>query len=204
VYDESKVSNPQTFETLATEEYASKLIAENAQSAATGRAFLLWTVNTLGEENYLDYWKTLDENGVTILGSWEDAYNAYSNGEKPIVVSYSTDQVYANRYDQDMTRHQVGFLNDQGYANPEGMARFASAGDPELVKAFMEFVLTAEAQGEIAVRNVQFPATPDANLPEEFVKYAKEPPEPVTFTYEELQGKVDGWVEDWAREIAQG
>jgi thiamine transport system substrate-binding protein len=204
VYDESSVENPETFDALTTEAYADTLIVENAQSSATGRAFLLWTVNTLGEENYLDYWKQLDANGMTVLGSWEDAYNAYSNGEKPMVVSYSTDQVYANRYDQDMARHQIGFLNDQGYANPEGMARFADAGDPELAKAFMAFVLTPDAQGEIAVRNVQFPATPDAELTEEFATYAKEPPEPVTFTYEDLQGNVDGWVEDWAREIAQG
>jgi thiamine transport system substrate-binding protein len=206
VFDESAVDRPETFDDLTKEAWADSLIVQNAQSSATGRAFLLWTVKQFGADGYLDYWRDLDANGITVLGSWDDAYNAYSEGEKPMVVSYSTDQVYANRYDQDMTRHQVAFLNDQGYANPEGMAVFADSEKRALATEFMDFMLTAEAQGEIAVRNVQFPAIPaeQANLPEEFARYAKIPAEPVTFTYEELKGNLDGWIEDWAREIAQG
>jgi thiamine transport system substrate-binding protein len=161
-----------------------------------------WTVKTLGEDQYLDYWKQLESNGLEILGSWDDAYSAWENGEAPMVVSYSTDQVYANRYDQDMSKHRVGFLDGQGYANPEGMAKFADTDRPELAEAFMEFMLSKQAQGEIAVRNVQFPATDWADLPAEFEKYAKVPEDPVTFTYEELQGNLDGWVDSWARQIA--
>ncbi|MFB6119319.1 thiamine ABC transporter substrate binding subunit [Halosegnis sp.] len=206
VFDESAVDRPSTFADLTKDAWSDSLIVENAQSSATGRAFLLWTVKQFGADGYLDYWRALEENGITVLGSWEDAYNAYSNEEKPMVVSYSTDQVYANRYDQDMTRHQVAFLNRQGYANPEGMAVFADADAPKLATEFMDFMLTGEAQGEIAVRNVQFPAIPEAeaNLSEEFARYAKVPDEPVTFTYEDLKGNVDGWIEAWAREIAQG
>jgi len=137
-----------------------------------------------------------------VLGTWSDAYNAYSNGEAPMVVSYSTDQVYANRAGEDMSEHQIRFLNDQGYANPEGMARFAGTDAPDLANRFMEFVLRPEVQSEIAVRNVQFPATTTAELPEEYAKYAQEPPEPVTFTYEELKGRVGDWIDAWAQQFA--
>lgn len=202
VYDENEVSAPGTFDALLTEEYRGDLIVQNAQTAATGRAFLLWTIHNRGPENYLDYWKRLAANDVRILGSWSDSYAAYSNGEAPMVVSYSTDQVYANRENQDMSRHQVGFLEGQGYANPEGMAKFADTDQSALADAFMDFMLSKEAQAEIAVRNVQFPSTDWAELPEEFAKYAHEPDEPVTFTYEELAGNLDTWVEDWAQQIA--
>ncbi|WP_254838958.1 thiamine ABC transporter substrate-binding protein [Natronomonas marina] len=198
VYDESEVE-PETFADLTAERNRGDLITQNAQQSDPGRAFLLWTIHEFGEDGYLDYWADLQENEVRILGSWDAAYNgAYRNGEAPMVVSYSTDQVYYG----DTTRHQIGFLNDQGYANPEGMARFADAGDPEAAADFMEFVLTSEAQGEIAMRNVQFPAVDDAALDEEFERFAKVPPEPVTFTYEELTGNLEGWIEDWARQIA--
>jgi thiamine transport system substrate-binding protein len=204
VFDESAVKRPTTFADLTAEAWAESLIVENAQSSATGRAFLLWTVKQFGADGYLDYWRNLEANGIIVLGSWDDAYNAYTNGERPMVVSYSTDQVYANRYDQDMTRHQVAFLNGQGYANPEGMALFADTEKAALGRAFMEFMLTPRAQGEIAVRNVQFPAIADedAELPETFAKHAKVPAEPVTFTYDDLKGNLDGWIEGWAREIA--
>ena len=168
---------------LLADEYAGDLIVQNAQSSATGRAFLLHTVKANGE----------------------DAYNAYSNGEAPMVVSYSTDQIYyADDPDADLSRHQIAFLNGEAYANPEGMGRFAASDAPDLARSFVEFLLTPDAQGEIARRNVQYPATTNANLPESFAEHTFEPEEPVTFTYEELRGNVDGWVDRWAREIAGG
>jgi thiamine transport system substrate-binding protein len=204
VYDENAVDAPATFDDLLAEEYRGDLLAQNAQSSATGRAFMLHTVKAKGEDGYLDYWQQLQDNEVRILGNWEDSYNAYTNGEAPMVVSYSTDQVYAQQAGQDLSRHQVGFLNDQAYAQPEGVARFAASEHQELAKTFVEFLLTPEAQGEIAQRNVQYPATTNADLPEEFSQYTFEPEQPVTFTYEELKGNVDEWVDQWARQIAQG
>ncbi|MFC7044104.1 thiamine ABC transporter substrate binding subunit [Halobacteriaceae archaeon GCM10025711] len=202
VYDGTAVENPGTFEALTGDAYDGKLIVQNAQTSDTGQAFLLWTIATLGEDAYLDYWDRLVANDVRILRSWSSAYTAYSNGEAPIVVSYSTDQVYASRSDQNLEEHQVGFLNDQGYANPEGMARFADTDKPELATAFMEFMLSVEAQSQIPVLNVSFPAVDNANLPEDFSRYAFEPPEAVTHSYDELAANLDTWVEDWARRIA--
>ena len=202
VYDEGEISPPETFRDLLRPKYRGDLIVQNAQTAVTGRAFLLWTIKQFGSDGYLDYWTKLKNNDVRILGSWEDAYAAYSNAEAPMVVSYSTDQVYANRSGEEMSRHQIAFLNNQGYANPEGMATFADTDKPRLATAFLDFMLRKDVQREIAVRNVQFPATDWADLPESFAKYAHEPEEPVTFSYEELSGNLDTWVEDWAERMA--
>jgi thiamine transport system substrate-binding protein len=204
VYDEGEVEAPGTFDALLEPEYEGDLITQNAQQSDPGRAFLLWTIIAKGEDGYLDYWSDLADNGVRVLSDWEPAYNAYLNGEAPMVVSYSTDQVYYHGEGVDMSRHQVGFLNDQGYANPETMAAFADAAEPELARLFMEFVLTPEAQAEIAVRNVQFPAVEGVDPGEEFSRYAFEPPEPVTFTYDDLAGNVSTWVDEWARQIVSG
>jgi thiamine transport system substrate-binding protein len=202
VWNEEETTAPETFDGLLESEHAGELIVQNPTSSATGQAFLLHTVAAKGEDGYLDYWKALKQNDVRVLGNWEDAYNAYSNGEAPMVVSYSTDQVYANRYDEPMAEHQIRFLNDQGYANPEGMARFAGSDRTERVNEFMDFVLTPEVQAEIAVRNVQFPATTTTELPAEFAEYAHEPPEAVTFTYDELKGSLSEWTDAWARAFA--
>ena len=204
VYDEDEVEPPGTFDALLEPEYEGDLITQNAQQSDPGRAFLLWTIIAKGEDGYLDYWSALADNGVRILSDWEPAYNAYLNEEAPMVVSYSTDQVYYHGEGVDTSRHQVGFLNDQGYANPEAMAAFADSDAPELGRLFMEFVLTPEAQAEIAVRNVQFPAVEGVDPGEEFSKYAHEPPEPVTFTYDDLAGNVETWVDRWARQVVSG
>jgi thiamine transport system substrate-binding protein len=197
VYDEREV-DPETFEDLTDPENEGELIVQNAQQSDPGTAFLLWTVHEFGPDGYLGYWSELVDNEVRVLGSWSDAYNAYTEGgEGSMVVSYSTDQVYNG----DVPRHQVGFLNDQGYAQPEGMARFADASSPEAARDLMAFVLQPDVQGVIAERNVQFPAVDDAELDPEFAELAHVPPEPVTFGYDELAGNIDGWIEEWARQI---
>ncbi|MUV89976.1 thiamine ABC transporter substrate-binding protein [Halapricum sp. CBA1109] len=201
VYDESAVDAPETFDDLLEPAYADSLITQDAQQSDPGRAFVLWTVDAKGEDGYLDYWADLLDNGVQVLDDWSPAYEAYSNEEAPMVVSYSTDQVFYGA-DADLTRHQIGFLNDQGYANPETMARFADTDNRALARLFMDFVLQPDHQGQVAERNVQFPAVTDAQLDETFDSLAKRPPETVTFSYDRLQGNVDGWISDWARQVA--
>jgi len=201
VYDEDEVDEPATFDSLLEPRYQNGLLTQNAEGSDPGRAFLLWTIAEKGPDGYLDYWSQLADNGVQILSDWGTAYEAYQNEEAPMVVSYSTDQVYYNGDDVDTSRHQVGFLNDQGYANPEGMAQFADADNPELARDFISFMLSEEAQAEIATRNVQFPAVEGVDPGGDFGEFALEPPEAVTYSYDELVGNVGGWIDDWARQI---
>jgi thiamine transport system substrate-binding protein len=202
VYNEDEVDEPRTFESLLESRYEGDLIAQNAQQSDPGQAFLLWSIITQGEDGYLDYWEQLLDNGVKVLADWEPAYQAYMDGEAPMVVSYSTDQVFYHGPDVNMAKHQIGFLNDQGYANPETMALFADSENADLGRQFMNFMLTERAQSKIAVKNVQFPAVDGVTPGESFAKYAKEPPEPVTFSYDELAGSVGTWVSEWARLVA--
>jgi thiamine transport system substrate-binding protein len=193
---------PETFDELLDPSFEGDLLTQNPTASSTGKSFLLHTIKAKGEDGYLDYWQQLQDNGVNVLSDWSTSYEAYSSEEAPMVVSYSTDQVFANRADQDMAKHQIRFLNDQGYAYPEGMALFEGTDRPELGRRFLEFMLRPDVQGEIAQRNVAFPATTSAELPEEFAQYAKEPPEGVTFTYDELRGNVSEWTEAWERQFA--
>ncbi|WP_241154908.1 thiamine ABC transporter substrate binding subunit [Halorubrum sp. CSM-61] len=216
VYDGTAIEAPETFEGLLDDEHAGALIAQNPGASSTGRSFLLHTVHMFGDGpdgaveggdgdpdyDYLDYWEELQDNDVRVLGSWDDAYSAWSNGEAPMVVSYSTDQVFADMEGEPLEEHQIRFLNDQAYATPEGMAVFAAADEPELAREFMSFMLEPDVQGQIAERNVAFPATDTAELPDDYAELAQEPGEPVTFTYDELQGSVSEWVEDWERQFA--
>ncbi|GAB7019069.1 thiamine ABC transporter substrate-binding protein [Halostagnicola bangensis] len=207
VYDESAVETPETFDDLLDSEYEDEFVVQNAQDSDPGQAFLLWTIDQYGEDDYLDYWQDLQDNGVMVGDSWTDTYfGPYANEERSVIVSYSTDQVFhAGGDDPDLTRNQIAFLDDQGYENHEGMAVFADSTKTELAHNFMDFVLTSEAQAAIAEKNVQFPAVADefVDLDESFYDYAHEPEESVTFTYDELDGNLNDWVDDWEQTIVQ-
>jgi len=201
VYDSTETDAPETFEELRESEHAANLIAQDPGSTV-GLAFMLHTVYQYGEDEYLDFWADLQEGGATILGSWEDSYDAWLGGEAPMVISYSTDQVFAAQDGADLDQHQIRFLDDQAYANPEGMAVFEDTDNMWLAEEFLAFMLTPEIQGEVAENNVVFPATETAELSEDYAELAHEPPEPVTFAYDDLVGNLDDWIDQWDREIA--
>ena len=205
VYDSTETEAPATFEGLLEEEHRGDLIAQNPGSSTTGRSFLLHTVHRFGDEgeyDYLDFWDDLLENDARVLDAWSAAYTSWSEGEAPIVVSYSTDQVFASQDGADLAQHQIRFLDDQAYATPSGMALFEEADNPELAREFMSFMLEPDVQGEIVQRNVSFPATETAELPPDYDELAHEPDIPVTFAYDELQGSMDEWISAWERQVA--
>ncbi|MFC7138360.1 thiamine ABC transporter substrate binding subunit [Halosimplex aquaticum] len=201
-FDERGVDAPQTFDDLASDPYENGLIVPNPQNSETGLEFLFWTVDHFGEDGYLDYWSKLMNNGTQILKDWGTAYDAYSKGEAPMVVSFSTDQVYADRYDQDMAKHQIGFPNGEGYAYVEGAAPFTGTDKMGLATEFIDFVLQPEIQAEIAQRNVALPAVDNADLPDDFDELVHEPETIVSFGYDELMGNVEPWLDDWSQQIA--
>jgi len=193
---------PETFDGLLESDYEGDLLVQNPAASATGKSFLLHTIKAKSEDGYLDYWQKLKENNARVVSDWGTSYDQYLKEEAPMVVSYSTDQVYAHREGQDLAKHQIRFLNDQGYAYPEGMSVFRDADDPDLARRFLEFILRPDVQGEIAQRNVAFPSTTTAELPSSFEEYAQAPPEAVTFTYDELRDNVSEWTTAWERQFA--
>jgi thiamine transport system substrate-binding protein len=203
VYDETEVEAPPDFEALTTGAYRDSLLLANPQSTVTGLSFLLWTVHAKGRDGYLDYWNRLLSNDVHVLGSWNDAYSAYLEKEAPMVVSYSTDQVYAAAQDQDMSRHQISFPNDQGYAYVSGTAKFATTGRDDLAQTFANFMLDPDVQRTVAVKNVGIPTVENASLPDDFQQYVHVPDEPVQYDYDVLGSNMSDWRDAWSKQAAK-
>jgi len=202
VHDGRQLDPPQTFEDLTDDAY-SDLAIPNPARGTTGLLFLLWTIDRFGPEGYLEYWQDLVDNGATIVDSWGTAYSQFQDGEVPVIVSYSNDRVFAQRFGNDLDKHQVALLDGEGYANLAGMARFAGGDQGNLAYEFMDFVLDPEVQSVIAERNVTGPVNETAEPPEVFREFARQPERSVFFGYDDLEGELDGWIEDWSREIAR-
>ncbi|ELY35965.1 thiamine ABC transporter substrate-binding protein [Natronorubrum tibetense] len=198
VYDETEVGPVDGFDDLLGSAYENDLLAQHPVTSNPGQAFLLWTIQSADAETAFEYWEELLANGVQVHDSWSDAYyGAYLEAERPMVVSYSTDPLFAATESYEPERHRVAFPNDEGYAVPEGVGIFETSEEPDLAYAFLEHVLSPEIQLELARRNVQFPAVEDVTLPPEFGEAARQPTESVTTSYTELRGHFDQWLDDW-------
>ncbi|AXR76365.1 thiamine ABC transporter substrate-binding protein [Natrarchaeobaculum sulfurireducens] len=203
VYDGETLSAPETLDDLLDERYENALLVQNPRYSTPGRAFLLWTIATYGDD-YLEYWEGLLENGLEVHPSWTSAYrDSYLEGVRSMVVSYTTDQVAATVAERDLERHQVATPDGEAYRSVEGMAIFEETEKPDLAYEFLDFVLSREVQGELATRNVQFPAVEQeyVGVEEAFVDYAIEPDEPVTVAYDDIADDLETWIDAWESEI---
>ncbi len=206
VYDGRTLGDPGTFDALTADSYADTLAVPNPAQDNTGLYFLLWTVNQFGEEGdytYLDYWRDLLDNGAQVVGSWGAMYSQFTEGEVPMVVSYSNDRVYAKRSDSDLEKHRIGFPNGQGYTNLNAIARFADGTNDDLAGRFVDFVLSPEVQSKIAELNVTGPVNTQATPPDVYREFAREPEEGVFLDYDRLDGNVDRWQREVERELVE-
>lgn len=178
------------------------LLAQHPRYSTPGRAFLCWTVAAFGDD-YLEFWRSLDDADLEVHDHWSGAYEAYLDGDRPMVVSYSTDRVGAVDDGRDLEGHRVVTPDNGGYRTVEGAAIVAGTDQRDLAYAFLNFLHTDEVQSELAIRNRQFPAleTEVLERPALVQEYAVEPDDPVTIAYDDLTGTLDSWIEAWEEEI---
>lgn len=201
VYDRKVLKDeevPHTFQELTDPTYKDMLIVEDPRTSSPGYSLLLWTIYQYGED-YLDYWKRLKPNILTVTKGWSEAYTGlFLSGEAPMVVSFSTDTAYSVM-EKDTARYGVLLLNNQGYLNIYGMGVVKGTDNPKLAKKFINFILSTEVQEKIPTTEWMFPANPNALLPVNFYQYAVKPPVAAALDLELIAENSDRWLKEWAQ-----
>jgi len=206
VYDSEALPTeevPRTFTELLDPRYSRSLILEDPRTSSPGLSFLLWTIHRFGDPGYLDYWRRLLPNVLTIAGGWSEAYDLFLAGEAPVVLSFSTDTAYSV-IEGGSARYKVMLLDNQGYRNIYLMGIVRGTGEIELAKEFLDFILSPEVQERIPTTEWMFPANPEALLPVQFYQYAVVPPQPVMLSPEEVGENLERWLREWARTVVGG
>ena len=202
VYDSEKLSAdqlPKSLQDLTKPQYKDKVILIDPRTSSTGVGLLIWTIEEFGEDGYLTWWKAMKDNALTIAGSWSSAYGAFTEGEAPMVLSYTTSPVY-HVMNEDTTRYQT-LIFDEGHATTiEGIGLTKTCTDIESSEAFIEFVLN-DAQADIAIANSMYPVNSNTALPDAY-KWA---PKPKKLTIDEdlVSTKLDKWLDDWANTMTE-
>jgi len=195
VYDSNSITDPpKSLEDLAKPAFRKKIILEDPRTSSPGMGFLLWTIAVYGNR-YLEYWKRLMPNILTITEGWDSAYGLFTNGEAPMVLSYTTSPAYHVEY-ENTTRYRAAIFKEGNYLQIEGMGILKGAKHPGLARKFIDFTLTDDFQKEIPLTNWMFPVDPKVELPKSF-NYAPKPEKMFsldTFTIEKMQER---WINDW-------
>jgi thiamine transport system substrate-binding protein len=195
-YNSEKLQNPpETMQGLLDSSLKESLIMMNPQTSTPGRNFLLFTIAKLGEENYLDFWRDLKPNILTITDGWSEGYGLYTQGEAPIVVSYETSPAY-HRHFEDTTKYKNIFFDNEAYAQIEvagiinGTERMTNA------QRLMDYIVSPEFQKLIPLNQVMYPVHPDVELPEAF-KQVERADNLVRLDAERVQKNLERWLNEW-------
>lgn len=201
---------PTSLDDLTKPEYFGLLVVENPATSSPGMAFLLATIEKYGEPGYLEYWKALKENGVTVVDGWETAY--YTNfsgssgfGPQPMVVSYSSspaaEVVFATT---ELTESPNGTISSPGscFRQVEFAGILTGTKNRALAEKFLDFLLDVQFQEGMPLTMFVYPVNSKAKLPEVFSYYGQAAAEPA-YSPQGLEQNRDRWIQEWTATVLQ-
>lgn len=162
----SGLEPPASLEDLASPRFAKKLILMDPRMSTPGIGFLAWTMAVYGD-SWLSYWERLKPSILTMAPGWDTGYGLFTSGEAPLVISYTTSPAYHVEYDK--TDRYQALVFDQGHpAQIEGLGLAKGAKNPAAAKAFIDFMLTDEAQAVLPLTQWMYPVSKTVALPESY------------------------------------
>ena len=201
IYDSQKVENPPaSLEELTAERFENKLILMDPRTSSPGLGFLLWTIHRYGEE-YTDYWRRLKPSLLTVTEGWDAGYGLFTNGEAPLVLSYTTSPAYHVEYEESSRYRAAGF-EEGHYMQIEGMGIIKGTDNRTEAERFIEYMLDTEAQSVLPLTNWMFPVNPDVSLPESF-EYALKPDNSFMIDAAAIDSKYEEWVRKWVEIVGK-
>lgn len=200
VYDSAKVTEvPRSLEDLLDPRWSKSIILMDPRTSSVGMGLLEWTVAAYGDA-WLEWWKKVKPNVLTIADGWSSGYGLFTEGEAPLVISYTTSPVYHVLY-EDSDRYRAVVFDAGNMAVIEGAGILRSSRNIDAAKQFIDFLLT-EAQADIAVANIMYPVNQTVELPAAF-DFAPKPQVSLMLESERIAKNRDTWLTEWVEVMSK-
>ena len=167
IYDtESNVPAPTSLEDLVSDVYRKKIILMDPRTSTPGLGFVAWTQAVFGD-HCMDFWKELKPNILSMTSGWSEGWCMFQNGEAPLCISYTTSPAYNVEYEND--HRFVTLIFDEGHVEQvEGYGLLKNAPNPKGAKAFMDFLISEEAQNTLPLTQWMYPVNSKVKMPESY------------------------------------
>jgi thiamine transport system substrate-binding protein len=157
MYDSEKIKKPPTSmdDLLSRKEFAKSLLLQDPRTSAPGLATLVWLKALYGEK-WGQQLPKLRAQTLTVAPGWTEAYGLFTKGEAPMVVSYTTSEIY-HRVAEKSERYRAAVFPAH-YAITEFGAITKVSKNKELARKFLQHLLVGETQKVLAENNWMYPA----------------------------------------------
>jgi len=191
---------PTSLESLADPQYKNKIILIDPRTSSVGLGLLLWSIEHFGEGQWLNWWQAMKQNALTITDGWSSAYGLFTEGEAPLVISFTTSPVY-HVLNEESTRYQALIFDEGHQVTIEGVGILATSKRQDEAKRFVDYLLS-EAQLDIAIANSMYPTNADVQLPAVF-DWAPKPTRSISMDPERIAQHLDRWLEEWTEVMSR-
>lgn len=147
VMKEKNLPMPKTWADLTNPQYKGEIIMSNPAVSGTNYAAIKGILDMMGEEKGWDYLKKLNENIAQYSKRGGDPMAKTKAGEFAIGIIPVAESSFKQAKDNDLT---VIWPEDGIPWVPEGIAIFKNSPQPEIAKAFIDFMLEPESMQMLA------------------------------------------------------
>lgn len=162
----SGIEAPKCLEDLTKDVYAKKIILMDPRTSTPGLGFETW-VKTVYGDRADDYMKRLEPSILTMTPGWSAGYGMFTDGEAPLVISYTTSPAYHIEYGEG-DQFQALIFDDGHIMQVEGAGIVKGAKNKKGAQAFIEFLISPEAQNVIPLTQWMFPVNSTIALPKSY------------------------------------
>jgi thiamine transport system substrate-binding protein len=203
-FEEHELAVPTSLRQLTDPAYRDLLVVENPATSSPGLAFLLASVEELGEDGWEAWWEDLRANGVLVVDGWEEAYYSSfsggltSEGDRPLVVSYASSPPAEVAYaEPPIDEAPTGVIDASCYRQVEAAGILAGTGHEREAQELIDFLLSEKVQADVPLSMFVFPAREGIELPEVFVEHAPTPTDTFELPPEEIDAHREDWIDTW-------
>ncbi|MCP4084776.1 MAG: thiamine ABC transporter substrate-binding protein [Actinomycetia bacterium] len=199
-FAEAGLRPPASLDDLIDPAYEGLTVVQNPGASTPGLAFMLATIETYGDDGWLDWWADLRSNDVMVTDGWTEAYfgpfTVGGGGDRPIVVSYASSPP-AEVVFGELEAAPTAVVTDSCFRQIEFAGLLAGAANPAGGRALIDWLLSADVQADIPLNMFVFPAVADTPLPDVFVEWAEVPETPLEMETFRIDANREDWVDAW-------
>ncbi|NKJ05982.1 thiamine ABC transporter substrate binding subunit [Rhizobium sp. SG741] len=196
IYDTQTVKNPpKSMKDLVEGDPQQKIVIEDPRTSTPGLGLLLWVKSIYGDKS-ADAWTKLKGRILTVTPGWSEAYDLFTKGEAPMVLSYTTSPAY-HMIEEKADRYQAAAFSEGHYIQIEVAGLVKSSSNKDLARDFLKFMVSPAFQDIIPTSNWMMPASATSTpLPDAFSKLVV-PTKTFLMSPEVVEKNRKAWIDEW-------
>jgi len=196
VYDTETLKDPpKSLKELVDGNPQQKIVLQDPRTSTPGLGMVLWVKQVYGAQS-AQAWKKLKDRVLTVTPGWSEAYGLFTQGEAPMVLSYTTSPAY-HMILEKTDKYQAAAFSEGQYVQIEVAGVTVNGAKNPLAEKFMTFMTGPKFQEIIPETNWMLPAgRTDKPLNPVFDKLVK-PSRGLLIDADVVARNRKAWVDEW-------